>query len=539
MMQLNLKFKYKDIRAKVIFSILTLGLILFSFQNCIGPGFYSITEESLAACIDPSCDDYRTNSAYCEFNGTLIRNSQSFKAFLSSNGSCQSEDRTCVNGTLTGSYPFAFCTPGETVPGACIFGNKTIANGQSVTAYLNGSGNCDYERRTCNNGVLSGSYPYASCNSGTGEANCLFNGQTIKHGSVVRAFQNSTVTTGETCIEELRLCTNGVLSGNYQHPFCAVNVPRTCLFNNTVVPHQGQITTFESSTVPYGTTCKSQTRTCNNGALTGTYFFTSCNVGNPKSCILDGRLFSHGSNMEAFSAEKEDGTCDRQVRKCTNGKFNGDNRYKYVVCGNSGGNDPGDGSGGTGGSTPSTGGDGGGGSNGSYQCANNEIFVGNKCIAAHSTCTATDKALWKNLAKSGDERASVAWMYCEFIGVYRSRQHFDQQVSLRRYSPSQYCPMTLTNFLLWEKCKTKQGDDGLPVCHDSATALVNSAYQMALGRLPVSTCPNNQEWCYTEFQRELSSWNRRGATDTSIRAQLYMMDMCNKAEFKNRHKDYL
>lgn len=584
MMLKNLVFKFKRTNLKALLGVLTLGVILFGFQNCVEPGFYSITERSLEACIDPSCEDYKNNKAYCEFNGAYIGNNKSLKAYLTSNGECRSEMRTCQNGTLTGSYPYAFCSPGETAPGSCLFGNRTIANGESVTAYLNGSGDCDYERRTCNNGVLSGSYLYASCNGGSGSSHCLFNGRTIQHGSVVKAFQNSSVTGSQTCKEELRLCTNGVLSGSYQHNYCAVNVPRTCLFNNTVVPHQGSVTTYQSSTVPYGQTCKSQKRVCNDGALTGNYLFTSCNVGAPAHCLLnkmsvihgqtvetfelatvpygeeckkqtrkctngtlsgsytftecnvgapascrlDGKVYSHGSKMKAFSAQKEDGSCNELIRECHNGKLSGDESFKYVQCGNSG-------------SGGSDGGDGSGGGSNNYACANNQIYVGNKCINEFSTCTAADRTLWKNLSKNGDERAKVAAFYCEFIGSYRTRQDFDKY-AIYRGTPQNFCIMMLQNFALWDKCTNKSGDYRNPICYDNAEKMVKNIFQMALRRQPRHLEDYNDGdnfYYWTELRQEINNWNRYGS-DNTTKAFIYLQrHMCDRQEFKNLHKDYL
>ena len=52
-------------------------------------------------------------------------------------------------------------------PTNCVFSGKTIASGSSVTAYQNASGTetqCSFkEQRTCQNGILSGGYAYASC----------------------------------------------------------------------------------------------------------------------------------------------------------------------------------------------------------------------------------------------------------------------------------------------------------------------------------------------------------------------------------------
>ena len=54
-----------------------------------------------------------------------------------------------------------------TPPSNCTFNGRTVAHGSSVYAYASATvpvcEQCDYEYRTCNNGVLSGSYSVASC----------------------------------------------------------------------------------------------------------------------------------------------------------------------------------------------------------------------------------------------------------------------------------------------------------------------------------------------------------------------------------------
>ncbi len=56
--------------------------------------------------------------------------------------------------------------------------------------------------------------------------------------------------------------------------------PATCTFDGSPVAHGGSVTAYESSSVPDGQTCAnvSETRTCTNGTLSGTYTNASCNV---------------------------------------------------------------------------------------------------------------------------------------------------------------------------------------------------------------------------------------------------------------------
>ena len=53
-------------------------------------------------------------------------------------------------------------------------------------------------------------------------ASCVFNNQTIAHGTFIIGHQSSSVAYGSQCVSQTRVCTNGVLSGSYQHANCSV-----------------------------------------------------------------------------------------------------------------------------------------------------------------------------------------------------------------------------------------------------------------------------------------------------------------------------
>lgn len=52
----------------------------------------------------------------------------------------------------------------------------------------------------------------------------------------------------------------------------------TCTFNGQTVAHGQSVTAYQASSVAAGSSCASQTRTCSNGTLSGSYTFTSCGV---------------------------------------------------------------------------------------------------------------------------------------------------------------------------------------------------------------------------------------------------------------------
>jgi hypothetical protein len=58
----------------------------------------------------------------------------------------------------------------------------------------------------------------------------------------------------------------------------------SCTFNNQTIPDNQSVTAYQSSSVPAGQQCVSQTRTCHNGTLDGTYQYASCTPLPPPIC---------------------------------------------------------------------------------------------------------------------------------------------------------------------------------------------------------------------------------------------------------------
>jgi Bacterial Ig domain len=54
--------------------------------------------------------------------------------------------------------------------------------------------------------------------------------------------------------------------------------PVSCTFNGQTVASGASVTAYQSSSVPAGSSCTSQTRTCSNGTLSGSYTYSSCTV---------------------------------------------------------------------------------------------------------------------------------------------------------------------------------------------------------------------------------------------------------------------
>ncbi len=321
---------------------------LFSlFQNCAKMQFATpqgandltnaavgTSASNLDRCETPLCRQIESGTASCTFNGREVRSGESVDAFLASVGStCVSERRQCTNGVLSGTYQFATCTTSISTPASCLFNGRQIAHGSSVTAYVNSSGStCTSEQRLCQNGVLSGTYQFATCTTNGSPRSCLFNGRTIPSGSTVTAFVNSSVDFGKVCESQLRLCTDGTLNGSYAYESCMVGVPKSCMFNGQQVPHGGQVLAYARSSVGATETCSSQMRMCDNGVLSGSYTHSTCQVQAPASCQFNGANIAHGQMVTAFSSSTVPygQVCMSENRLCNNGALSG--TYVFATC---------------------------------------------------------------------------------------------------------------------------------------------------------------------------------------------------------------
>lgn len=270
----------------------------------------------------------------CLFNGVTVKHGTSVTAYTSSTvafgKACASvaETRTCAYGVLSGSAPYASCE--VNAPRSCLFDGKTIENGDSIVAYESSTSafgsECKKETRTCNDGTLTGAFQYSSCAVDQAKS-CLFDGKTIAHGQSVQAFSQSSVAYGQSCESQTRVCNNGVLSGEASFASCVAGQPASCSFDNKTVAHGESVIAFASSEVPFGSNCASESRTCNNGVLSGTYSQQSCTVQLAQSCTLGGQTIAHGSSIIAYpkSLVPNGSTCISETRVCNNGTLSGSN----------------------------------------------------------------------------------------------------------------------------------------------------------------------------------------------------------------------
>jgi hypothetical protein len=296
---------------------------------------------------NPSCTN--TQAPTCMFNGSLVPQGGQVTAFQNpapvSGGICVAEFRNCNNGTLSGSYQYASCSAGN--QGACLFNGQTIANGQSVTAYLasaiaNGQ-SCTSQQRTCVNGVLLGSYSFSTCQAGAA-ASCLFNNQTFAANSTVMTYPIS-VPFGTDCrnttLGQLATCQNGTMVNALPSLTCTVAPASSCTFNNTTYSDGQQFFGYTVSSVSYGSLCTDpgiqETLTCSNGTVLGQTLnpdFGTCTVAAAANCLLpgDNTTVANGSTVNAYLLASQAACASYQQRTCTNGTLSGSSLYQYGVC---------------------------------------------------------------------------------------------------------------------------------------------------------------------------------------------------------------
>ncbi len=292
----------------------------------------------------PSGGSSADTSISCVWNGATVAAGASVSAYQAAtvpNGSiCLSESRTCVNGALSGSFAFSACQ--VSAPLSCTFNGQTVANGATVSAYQSSvvaaGGSCLSQIRVCQNGTMTGSYQSASCivssSSAPPPANCSFNGTLVIAGTSVTAYQTSSVAYGSSCVSQTRSCTNGSLTGSYTYASCQPSAPSACTFNGSAVAHGAAVTAYQAASVAAGNSCVSQSRTCTNGSLSGSYAYAACTVAAPTTCTLGGQTIANGSSVLSFqnTVVGSDNSCVPQTRTCNSGTLSGNSAFQYDHC---------------------------------------------------------------------------------------------------------------------------------------------------------------------------------------------------------------
>lgn len=111
-------------------------------------------------------------------------------------------------------------------------------------------------------------------------------GDTMDDGDTIYAYRASSVAADAECEGQVRTCSGGVLSGSYRHRNCTVEDPDDDPVDCSLpwggtLAHGRSTTAYESASVASTSTCNSQTRSCDNGTLSGSFTHQSCTVSEP------------------------------------------------------------------------------------------------------------------------------------------------------------------------------------------------------------------------------------------------------------------
>lgn len=107
-------------------------------------------------------------------------------------------------------------------------------------------------------------------------------------------------------------------------PITSCTTAASCSWTGGTVTNSSSVTAWLAATVPYGSTCVSQLRTCNLGALLPLgYDYTSCAVLAGASCNINGVTVASGSSVMAYLSAAPTAGCVSESRTCTNGTPSG------------------------------------------------------------------------------------------------------------------------------------------------------------------------------------------------------------------------
>lgn len=154
---------------------------------------------------------------------------------------------------------------------------------------------------------------------------------TVEHGKSVVAYENGSMGYGASCESEVRVCDDWVLWWRYQYQSCSVAQPVGCMTPWwELVAHQWTFTAFQTDSVSYGNICASQTRVCTNGVNNGSYVFRSCTVNAPVWCVYEWVSLAHGQTVTRATTPKIvwdplewKSECSWFSAKCNNGTMQG------------------------------------------------------------------------------------------------------------------------------------------------------------------------------------------------------------------------
>lgn len=154
-------------------------------------------------------------------------------------------------------------------------------------------------------------------------------GSSLASKSSVISYFAATVPAGQECQQGMWSCNNGVITGSGNFATCQVLAPSSCnLPWGGALASGASVTAYAQDSVAYGSLCTSSQRTCNNGVLSGTGAFKDCEVQQPKTCTTPwGATVAHNASVPAYAAAEAE-TCTPESRVCNNGTLSGTGTFQ-------------------------------------------------------------------------------------------------------------------------------------------------------------------------------------------------------------------
>ncbi|WP_173202613.1 Hint domain-containing protein [Sphingopyxis sp. BSNA05] len=304
--------------------------------------FYTTASGSVTA---PAC-------AGCTLDGANVAHGASRTFYLSTRscyGTCGaiSQTRNCYNGVFDGSASYSKASCPSPTCASCTTASVNWTTGTfTCSASATGGSHITTRNVTDNTAPNVGSASF-ECDDGTwdqasgscGGASCARPwGGTVAHGASVTAYQTSTVGCGNTCTSQSRTCNNGALGGSYTNQSCTVDACASCT-TASVNWTTGSYTCSASATSgAHGTTrniSDSASPSIGSAAFqcnNGTWNQSSGSCGAASCARPWGGTVAHGASVTAYQTASVScgNTCASQTRSCSNGTLSGG--YTHQSC---------------------------------------------------------------------------------------------------------------------------------------------------------------------------------------------------------------
>ncbi len=267
----------------------------------------------------------------CGFNGNNILHGQSVTAYLTdtvaAGQTCAGQTRICTNGILSGSnsYIFGICTPATAAPATCPFGTQTLASGATAIGYSTASvpfgAACSSAAISvsCNNGSILPTNASPTC-SVNPASSCSFNGVSYASNSSVIAFTSPTVPNNVQCssVSQNLTCTNGSWNPSSAglYSSCSQLPAADCIFGGSTINNNNSVLAYSAASVSSPQTCASisESRSCRDGVLSGSFSFPTCtSSGSSKAIQIASITYGGGGAVATGSAFHLWGGCTYKV----------------------------------------------------------------------------------------------------------------------------------------------------------------------------------------------------------------------------------